>query len=135
MTALPENNPNEDSVAADALPSRNEILFAPPRRAVVPLPVYKRKLLKALSSRFWAPFATWSVERFLAGVFFIFVFGVLGVFIADTLLCPEGTGVRFWEGCFYEVLGFGIGGGLFGLVAFVYLVRLLSLPPRKPRQS
>ena len=123
MTALPENNPNEDSVAADAPPSRNEILFAPPRRTVVPRPVYRHKLLKALSSRLWTPIEALSVERFLAALLSIFVFGVLGVLIADTLLCPDGTGVRFWEGCLYEVLGFGIGGGIFGLVAFVYLIR------------
>ena len=76
----------------------------------------------------------WSVERFLAALLFIFAFGVLGVFTADTFLCPEGTGVRFWDGCLYEVIGFGVGGGVFGLVAFVYLLRLLSLTPRQPNR-
>ena len=139
MIGLPENNPNGDATPADivgdALPDRREALFAPPRRAVVPRPVYRHKLLKALFSRLRAHLGAWSVERFLAALLFISAFGVLGVFIADTLLCPEGTGIRFWDGCFYEVIGFGAAGGGFGLVAFVYLLRFLSLPPRQPHRS
>ena len=139
MLDLSENKPNGDTtptdIAGDAPPDRREAIFAPPRRVVVPLPVYKHRMLKALSSKVRAHLEAWSVERFLAALFFIFAFGVLGVFIADTLLCPEGTGVRFWEGCLYEVLGFGVVGGVFGLVIFFYLVRLLSLPPRQPNRS
>ena len=138
MIGLPENNPNGDTtpgdIAGDALPNRREPLFAPPRRAVVPRPVYRHKRLKALSSGLRAHLGAWSVERFLAALLFISVFGVLGVFTADTFLCPEGTGVRFWDGCLYEVIGFGVGGGVFGLVAFVYLLRLLSLTPRQPNR-
>ena len=138
MIGLPENNPNGDAtpgdIAGDALPDRREALFAPPRRAVVPRPVYRHKLLKALSSGLRAHLEVWSVERVLAALLFIFAFGVLGVFTADTFLCPEGTGVRFWDGCFYEVIGFGVAGGVFGLVAFVYLLRILSLPPRQLRR-
>ena len=99
-----------------------------------PRPVYRHKLLKALSSGLRAHLEVWSVERVLAALLFIFAFGVLGVFTADTFLCPEGTGVRFWDGCLYEVIGFGVGGGVFGLVAFVYLLRLLSLTPRQPNR-
>ena len=136
---MSENNPNGDTTPADitgdALPDRREAIFAPPRRVVVPLPVYKHRLRKAFSSKVRAHFGAWSVERFMAALFFVFAFGVLGVFIADTLLCPEGTGVRFWDGCLYEVLGFGVGGGIVGLLAFIYLVRLLTLPPRQPNRS
>ena len=93
MLDLPENNPSGDTTPADitgdAPPDRREALFAPPRRAVVPLPVYKHRMLKALSSKVQSHFSAWSVERFLAALFLIFAFGVLGVFIADTLLCPR----------------------------------------------
>ena len=139
MLDLPENNPNGDTTPADitgeAPPDRREALFAPPRRAVVPLPVYKHRMLKALSSKVQSHFSAWSVERFLAALFLIFAFGVLGIFIADTLLCPEGTGVRFWDGCLYDVLGFGVGGGVVGLLAFIYLVRLPSFPHRQSNGS
>ena len=139
MIGLPENNPNGDATPADivgdALPDRREAIFAPPRRAVVPLPVYKHRMLKALSSKLQSHFSAWSVERFLAALFLIFAFGVLGIFIADTLLCPEGTGVRFWDGCLYDVLGFGVGGGVVGLLAFIYLVRLPSFPHRQSNGS
>ena len=136
MLDLSENKPNGDTtptdIADDAPPNRREALFAPPQRAVVPRPVYRHRLLKALSSRLGAHLRAWSVERFMAALFFIFAFGVLGVFIADTLLCPEGTGVRFWDGCLYDVLGFGVGGGVIGFAAFVYLLRLLSLRRDNP---
>ena len=96
MIGLPENNPNGDAtpgdIAGDALPDRREALFAPPRRVVVPRPVYRHKLLKALSSGLRAHLEVWSVERVLAALLFIFAFGVLGVFTADTFLCPEGHG-------------------------------------------
>ena len=59
MIDLSENNPNGDTtpadIAGDAPPDRREALFAPPRRAVVPLPVYKHRLLKALSSKVSGP--------------------------------------------------------------------------------
>ena len=101
--------------------TRRETLFAPPRRTVVPRPVYRHRFLVALSSRLSARAKTFSVERVQLALLSIFLFGVLGVFIADIFFCPAGTGMKFWDGCMYEVIGFGVGGGLLGLSLFLFL--------------
>ena len=129
----PQNESAEDAETVKGTVTRRETLFAPPRRTVVPRPVYRHRLLVALSSRLSARAKTFSVERVQLGLLSIFLFGVLGVFIADIFFCPADTGMKFWDGCMYEVIGFGAGGGLLGLSLFFLLLRRFS--PRPTQDS
>ena len=65
----------------------------------------------------------WSIGRFTVGLFFVFAFGLVGVAVADSFFCPEGTAATFWKGCLWETIGFGIGGGSMGLAFFILAVR------------
>ena len=128
---MPDDNskndapPNETGVGISGEAS---LIFAPTRRTVTPRPVYRRKLLKALGSRLSAHLRAWSVERFQLGLLAVFVSGALGVLIADTILCTDGAGLQFWDGCLYEVLGCGVGGGLLGLVLYLLFMRRFFSP-------
>ena len=120
----------------DILPYPDEVLFAPPQRSVAPRPVYRHRLLKALYARGARFTRLWSVGRLTVGLFCILAFGLIGVAVADVLFCPEGASVRFWEGCLYETIGFGAGGGLLGFVFSIIAIRVFdrrpSLKPNPP---
>ena len=131
----PQNESPDDAETVQGAATRRETLFAPPKRTVVPRPVYRHRFLVALSSRLSARAKTFSVERVQLALLTILVFGILGVFIADIFFCPADTGMKFWDGCMYEVIGFGIGGGLLGLSLFFILSRPSLLLPLLRRFS
>lgn len=129
-------HPNPVGAKSDAaLPYPDEVIFAPPRRAVVPRRVYRRRRIKALYALIAGLMRYWSVGRLVVGLFCVFAFGLIGVAIADAIFCPEGTGARFWEGCLYETIGFGVGGGLLGFAIFLFAVRIFDRRPSPLRGS
>ena len=89
---------------------------------VVPRPLYRHRWRSRFRTRISGFARTWSVGRLVAALFSIFAFGLIGVFIADLIFCPDGTGVRFWEGCLYETIGFGAGGGIVGFEVFLFFL-------------
>ncbi len=59
----------------------------------------------------------------------MFAFGLIGVAVADAFFCPEGTAARFWQGCMWETIGFGAGGGLLGFAFSLLAVRAFDRRP------
>ena len=113
----------------DALPYPDEVLFAPPQRAVLPRPIYRHRWIKGLYARGVWLSRQWSIGRFVVGLFCVFAFGLIGVAVADAFFCPGGTAARFWQGCMWETIGFGSGGGLLGLAFFVLALRTFDRRP------
>ena len=129
---MPDETPGAPN-PGDNLPYPDEVLFAPPQRTVVPRPVYRGRRMKTLSARCAALMRYWSVGRLMFGLFCVFAFGLLGVAVADAFFCPESATVRFWEGCLYETIGLGAGGGLLGFAFFLLAVWTFdSRPSPKP---
>ena len=89
--------------------------------------------MKALYARAVSFTRIWSVGRLTVSLFCIFAFGLIGLSVADGIFCTTETGVRFWEGCLYETIGFGAGGGLLGFAFALLAVRAFdSRPSPKP---
>lgn len=128
---MPEETPGLTNPEA-GLPYPDEVLFAPPQRSVVPRPVFRHKRIRSLYARGVRLTRLWSVDRVIVGLFCIFAFSLVGVGVADAFFCPEGTAARFWEGCLWETVGFGIGGGVFGFAFFLLTMRAFDrwLPQR-----
>lgn len=124
-----------DSSPEVTLPYPDEVLFAPLQRSVVPRPVYRHRRIKGIYARCVWFTRIWSVGRLIVGLFCVFAFGLLGVAVADALFCPEGTSVRFWEGCLYETIGFGAGGGLLGFAFSIMAVQALDHQPSSKSDS
>ena len=115
--------------ASGPLPYPDEVLMTSSKRMVVPRPVFRRRRMKALYARCVSFTRLWSVGRLTVGLFCIFAFGLIGLSIADGIFCTAETGVRFWEGCLYETIGFGAGGGLLGLIFALLAVRAFDHRP------
>lgn len=113
----------------DPRPYPDEVLLAPPRRSVVEPPVYRGRRVKAFSARCAILIRYWSVYRSILALFCVFAFGLIGVAAADAFFCPEGAGVTFWEGCLWETVGLGSGGGLLGFAFFLLAVQAFSTRP------
>lgn len=126
---MPDKTALTGSAAKDIGPNPDDVIFASVRRPMVERPVYRGRRVKALSARCAGLVRYSSIIRLVIGLFCVFAFGLIGVAVADAFFCPEGAALAFWEGCLWETVGFGGGGGLLGFAFFLLSVQTFAHRP------